>query len=663
MDVDAFLYKLILNINLPSINTYTKLASYVFLSSERFVSVRSYPMSGFAYETFKLNNIQKRLYSSGSKLSKCTPPLIDPWFVTGFTDVFKFLGIKQFSTKRSTTNNNLSLVVWGTNLTSSVGMGRITKQESNMIRFPYYQKSVIIGLLLSDGWLTYASKTHKNVRLGFKQSLNRASYVLFVFNLLSHYCSNSPSITTGTRAGKPFSGLQFFTRSLPCFTELYSLFYLQNVKIIPENIYDLLTPVALAHLIMGDGKESRHGLILCTDSYIIQDIVKLINVLNIRYRLVCTLRYHTPTQPRIYISERSMPLLRTVPHFTKNLRLYSSLATSESQINLNPYWVTGFIDGEGSFIVILEENLKYKLDWRVGAIFSINIHKKDRAILELIKSFFGGIGKISNHSENSLQYRVVSNNDLISVIIPHFDKFPLITHKRADFELWKMVVEMMSRKEHLTFEGLQQIVNFKASINLGLSNELKKAFPNTMPVPRPLVVNQIIKDPTPSELDLPWRVDPYWLAGFTTAEGCFLISVFESNKVQIKLRFTITQHSRDEKLLRSLVSYLECGRYVLRKNKDYGDFIVTKFNDINMKIICFFKKYPILGVKALDFGDWCNAADIMKNKEHLTVAGFNEIKLIKSKMNSNRQKFIDSNLGKRFMSTTRNVQGVRRSKN
>jgi hypothetical protein len=108
-------------------------------------------MSGFAHETFKLNNIQKRLYSSGSKLSKYTPPLIEPWFVTGFTDVFKFLGIKQFSTKRSTTNNNLSLVVWGTNLTSSVGMGRITKQESNMIRFPYYQKSVIIGLLLSDG--------------------------------------------------------------------------------------------------------------------------------------------------------------------------------------------------------------------------------------------------------------------------------------------------------------------------------------------------------------------------------------------------------------------------------------------------------------------------------------------------------------------------------
>lgn len=53
-------------------------------------------------------------------------------------------------TKRSCINN-LSLVVWGTNLTSLVGRGRLTKQESSMIILPPYQFSVIIGLLLSDG--------------------------------------------------------------------------------------------------------------------------------------------------------------------------------------------------------------------------------------------------------------------------------------------------------------------------------------------------------------------------------------------------------------------------------------------------------------------------------------------------------------------------------
>jgi hypothetical protein len=53
---------------------------------------------------------------------------------------------------------------------------------------------------------------------------------------------------------------------MPCLTELHPLFYPSGVKIIPKNIYDLLTPVALAHLVMGDGSKERHGLIICTDS-------------------------------------------------------------------------------------------------------------------------------------------------------------------------------------------------------------------------------------------------------------------------------------------------------------------------------------------------------------------------------------------------------------
>lgn len=88
------------------------------------------------------------------------------------------------------------------------------------------------------------------------------------------------------------------------------LFNINRVKIVPEDIYNLLTPVALAHLIMGDGVAKQHGLILCTDSYNIVDIVRLINVLMIRYNLDCTIRSHTSDQLRIYIREHSMPILR-----------------------------------------------------------------------------------------------------------------------------------------------------------------------------------------------------------------------------------------------------------------------------------------------------------------------------------------------------------------
>lgn len=138
----------------------------------------------------------------------------------------------------------LCIVVFGTNLTSTVGV-KFTRTQLAMVQLAPYQYSVIIGLLLSDGWLRFASKTNKNALLGFKQSLSHSQYVLFVFNILAHYCSSSPRLTSGIRAGNRFYGLEFFTRSMPCRTELHSLFYLNGIKIIPHNIYELLTPVAL----------------------------------------------------------------------------------------------------------------------------------------------------------------------------------------------------------------------------------------------------------------------------------------------------------------------------------------------------------------------------------------------------------------------------------
>lgn len=208
--------------------------------------------------------------------------------------------------------NNKDLIIWGENLPSSVGNKRLTKVEREMIKLPSFQRSVIIGLLLSDGWLTIASSTHKNARLGFKQSLARSSYVLFVFNFLSHYCGSLPNLVGGIREGNRYYAMQFFTFGMPCFTELHYLFYPDKKKIIPDNIYELLTPVALGHWIMGDGKVSRHGLIICTDSFSVEDVVRLMNVLIIKYRLECTLRFDRPNHPRIYICERSMSRLQTI---------------------------------------------------------------------------------------------------------------------------------------------------------------------------------------------------------------------------------------------------------------------------------------------------------------------------------------------------------------
>ena len=80
-------------------------------------------------------------------------------------------------------------------------------------------------------------------------------------------------------------------------------------------------------------------------------------------------------------------------------------------------------------------------------------------------------------------------------MINHFDKYPLKTQKKSDFELLKKAFYLISQKEHLTNEGLLKIVAIKASMNLGLSDDLKVAFPNIIPPERPLVETKTIDNP------------------------------------------------------------------------------------------------------------------------------------------------------------------------
>ena len=147
------------------------------------------------------------------------------------------------------------------------------------------------------------------------------------------------------------------------------------------------------------------------------------------------------------------------------------------------------------------------------------------------------------------QYRVSSLKDLNDKIIPHFDKFPLITKKKADFILFKKIISLMNNKEHLTLDGLQKILCIKGSLNLCLSNEIKTNFPNIIPIERPLIANQTI-------------IDPNWLAGFSSGEGCFHVRFKKSTRsklgVQVSLLFKITQHERDKELMKSFIGYLNC---------------------------------------------------------------------------------------------------------
>jgi len=97
------------------------------------------------------------------------------------------------------------------------------------------------------------------------------------------------------------------------------------------------------------------------------------------------------------------------------------------------------------------------------------------------------------------------------------------------------------------------------------------------------------------------------VSGFTSGDGSFIISGNKPTKAAVtspsilRLRFKLTQHSRDKKLMCSFREYFGCGNYYSQSKRKLGDFIVDKFSDINEKIIPFFKKHKIFGVKSLNF--------------------------------------------------------------
>jgi hypothetical protein len=89
--------------------------------------------------------------------------------------------------------------------------------------------------------------------------------------------------------------------------------------------------------------------------------------------------------------------------------------------------------------------------------------------------------------------------------------------------------------------------------------------------------------------------------------------------------------------MKSLVSYLDCGQiYSSSAEGEAVNFTVERFSDITDKIIPFFDKYPIEGVKAFDFADFKRVAELMKNKAHLTADGLEVILKLKAGMNRGR---------------------------
>ncbi|OGY35880.1 MAG: hypothetical protein A3E37_02665 [Candidatus Andersenbacteria bacterium RIFCSPHIGHO2_12_FULL_46_9] len=136
---------------------------------------------------------------------------------------------------------------------------------------------------------------------------------------------------------------------------------------------------------------------------------------------------------------------------------------------LPPDYVAGFIDGEGSFSVCINRQKTTRSGIEIRPEFAIELRADDREILERIMVTVG-CGKLYDCLYERygwfphVKYRISSYKLLVNYLIPFLDQHPLQVKKAETYRLFREIVLMVYRKEHLTTKGLKRIVELRKQI-------------------------------------------------------------------------------------------------------------------------------------------------------------------------------------------------------
>lgn len=150
-------------------------------------------------------------------------------------------------------------------------------------------------------------------------------YFDYVLSFFLPYCVKDykpqSRIVRDNRTKKTYSAISFTTMQLPCFNVFKEIFYNVNVKIVPSNIQELLTPRGLAFWIMDDGSRHGSGLHISVYAFSNEDVDKLMFTLQNKFNLKCSIHYNRDKKPRIYIFKESMDDLIALvkPYFIKEM--------------------------------------------------------------------------------------------------------------------------------------------------------------------------------------------------------------------------------------------------------------------------------------------------------------------------------------------------------
>lgn len=276
-------------------------------------------------------------------------------------------------------------------------------------------------------------------------------------------------------------------------------------------------------------------------------------------------------------------------------------------------WFVGFTDAEGSFWINIKNNSE------VHFVFQITLHIEDSAVLYHIREKLGlGIVTIQG---KTCSYRVHAFQTIIEILIPIFDKYPLLTHKQLNYKDWregvfskKIAKEKGYKIDKITFDSILKLKNRMNSLRTNYDGYI------------------LTSD----------MVNKYWLLGFVEGDGSFYFT-------NSKAVFSITQ--KDKQVLEAIATFLQninispvysdlfvpgkpkC--IISSKSKAY-QLSITDTDVLFQYIFPFFNKLVFLSRKVVDFKIWSLGLFLIIHGYHYTPQGKAILLKLSNNMNSKR---------------------------
>lgn len=298
-------------------------------------------------------------------------------------------------------------------------------------------------------------------------------------------------------------------------------------------------------------------------------------------------------------------------HPNTSLQIYDhSKSVNKSKFNENignfHQWFVGFTDGDGSFTIYRSQEGKWNLYFKIGQS-SYNLR-----VLYFIKNKLG-VGSVNLQSDNNGDFRIRDRKSIGSVIIPIFDKYPLLTSKHYGFQKFRKAYHILTNPDLSTKEKDNLLLDLKSqTVSEGyISPGWEK-------------VNYMVNNTYEAKLVM----SKYWLVGFTEAEGSFYLVSKEATRIVHGWELT---QKLDLIVLQAIAHILGIG---ISKKKTYNSVVTTNSRAI-ANIIEYFSN-TMKGIKAVEYRIWARAFIKHKgnfeklNKIRANVRAFRQIRLDKN---------------------------------